>query len=142
VYDEGETVVGSGPPGGGRADSLLSVTSSGDSIDNIHSNELFKYSTTTMTWTKLDTGAGVMGTPPSARSEHSMTTVGDDLYVFGGEAGGVEGRIGHAWLFCCVCHQSAGDKVARDASWMGFSVGVRGCSACRVDPVCRRLLGV
>ena len=67
-------------------------------------DELFKYSTATMTWKLLDAGAGVTGTVPSARYVHSMTTVGEDLYVFGGEtsgeAGGVEGRIGHAWLFC------------------------------------------
>ena len=66
-----------------------------------NSDELFKYSTATMTWTRLDAEAGVTGTAPSARAYHSMTTVGEDLYVFGGrwtdgEAGGVEGRIGHA----------------------------------------------
>ena len=76
-----------------------------------YSDELFKYSTATMTWTRLDAEAGVTGTAPSGRFGHSMTTVGEDLYVFGGDsgqAGGVEGRIGHAWLPCCVRHQSAG----------------------------------
>ena len=95
-----------------------------------YSDELFKYSTATMTWTQLDAEAGVTGTAPSARSGHSMTTVGEDLYVFGGdtagEAGGVEGRIGHA---CCVRHQCAGLKGGCRAgslpSWVALSVGGR-----------------
>jgi N-acetylneuraminic acid mutarotase len=73
------------------------------------SDELFKYSTVMMTWTKLDTSASA-STPPSARG-HSMTTVGEDFYVFGGytgEAGEAEERIGHTWMHCFVCHQSAG----------------------------------
>ena len=97
TYEEGEAVVGPGLPAGGA---LTSGAASGGYFD-----ELFKYSTATMTWTQLDAAAGVTGTAPSARYEHSMTTVGEDLYVFGGyggEAGGVEGRIG------CVRHQSAG----------------------------------
>ena len=59
-----------------------------------YSDELFKYSTTSRNWTKLDADTDVTGTPPSPRSGHSMTTVGQDVYVFGGmlgEAGGVKG---------------------------------------------------
>ena len=98
TYEEGEEVVGPGLPAGGA---LTSGAASGG-----YSDELLKYSTATMTWTQLDAEAGVTGTAPSARGSHSMTTVGEDLYVFGGytsgEAGGVEGRIGHGWLPCCV----------------------------------------
>ena len=48
------------------------------------SEELFRYSTESMTWTKLDTAAGETGTGPSARGGHSMTSVGIDIYLFGG----------------------------------------------------------
>ena len=66
---------------------------------------LFKFSTATMTWTQLDTVAVVMGTAPSGLAS-GVTAVGGDIYV--GELRKAEGRIGHAWLPCCVCHQSAG----------------------------------
>ena len=49
-----------------------------------YSQELFRFSVETLTWTKLDTAAGVTGTGPSARSGHSMASVGSDIYVFGG----------------------------------------------------------
>jgi hypothetical protein len=45
---------------------------------------LFKFSTVSMEWTKLDTAAGVEGTGPSARHGHAMSAVGTDLYLFGG----------------------------------------------------------
>ena len=48
------------------------------------SEELFRFSVETLTWTKLDTAAGVTGTGPSARWGHSMASVGSDIYVFGG----------------------------------------------------------
>ena len=48
------------------------------------SEELFRFSVETLTWTKLDTAAGVTGTGPSARYMHSMASVGSDIYVFGG----------------------------------------------------------
>ena len=40
-------------------------------------------------WTQLDADAGVTGPLPSARYDHSMTTVGQDIYIFGWEAGKV-----------------------------------------------------
>ena len=91
---------------------LLSGTASTGSpylSDGLLYDELWKYSTATMTWTQLDAGAGVMGTAPSPRYGPGMAAVGEDLYVFGGEdisgeAGGKEGQIGHAWLLCCVRH--------------------------------------
>ena len=109
-----------------------------------YSDELFKYSTATMTWMQLDAAAGVRGTAPSARIRHSMTTVGEDLYVFGGytsgEAGGVEGRMGHAWLPCCVRHQSAGGEGGCRAgslpSWVALSVGCCACRDRQGGPVC------
>ena len=76
-------------------------------------DDLFKLDTDMGTWYSIGGGAG---TAPSARWHHSMTMVGEDLYVFGGktgEAGGVEGRIGHA---CCVRHQRAGSL----PSWHGW----------------------
>ena len=98
------------------------------------SNDFFKLDTEMGTWSSIGTS-----TAPSARDDHSMTMVGEDLYVFGGqdsgEAGGVEGRIGHAWLPCCVRHQSAGSEGGCRAgslpSWVAMSVGGRGCCACR-----------
>ena len=53
------------------------------------SEELFRFSVETLTWTKLDTAAGVTGTGPRARS-HSMASVGSDIYVFGGDTDGGE----------------------------------------------------
>ena len=52
---------------------------------------LYKYSTATKTWTKLDDGAAVevvSASDPSAREGHSMTGVGQDIYLFGGDASG------------------------------------------------------
>ena len=40
-----------------------------------------------MTWSQLDKDAGGMGTMPSARTGHSMTSVGHDIYLFGGYGG-------------------------------------------------------
>ena len=54
------------------------------------SQELFRFSVETLTWTKLDTAAGVTGTGPSARYMHSMASVGSDIYVFGGFTGSGE----------------------------------------------------
>ena len=59
-------------------DCLLNITPVEDSsvLD-----ELFKYSTTWKTWSKVD-GARTL---PSARRQHSMTAVGHDIYIFGGK---------------------------------------------------------
>ena len=51
---------------------------------DVISHELFKFSIETMAWTKLDMEEGVTGTGPSARVEHSTTSVGNDIYLFGG----------------------------------------------------------
>jgi hypothetical protein len=50
----------------------------------------FKFSIVSMEWTNLDAAAGIKGTGPSARGGHAMSTVGTDLYLFGGDriAGG------------------------------------------------------
>ena len=40
-----------------------------------------------MIWTKLDTDAGVTGKLPDRRARHSMTTVGEDIYIYGGLLG-------------------------------------------------------
>ncbi len=47
---------------------------------------MFKFSTVSMEWTKLDAAAGVKGTEPSARSEQTMSAVGTDLYLFRGQS--------------------------------------------------------
>ena len=59
-------------------------------ISAAYYQELFRFSVETLTWTKLDTAAGVTGTGPSARSGHSMASVGSDIYVFGGLGNGGE----------------------------------------------------
>jgi cysteine-rich repeat protein len=48
------------------------------------SADFFNYSTSSKAWTKLDAAAGVTGTGPSARWFHAMTTVDQDIFVFGG----------------------------------------------------------
>jgi hypothetical protein len=47
------------------------------------SNELFRFSTTTLQWEQLDVSR-VSGSPPSGRYDHAMAAVGSDLYIFGG----------------------------------------------------------
>ena len=49
-----------------------------------YSDDLFRFSTTTFQWEQLD-AALVSGSPPSARWLHAMTTVDNDIIVFGGE---------------------------------------------------------
>ena len=61
------------------------------------SEELFRFSVETLTWTKLDTEAGVTGTGPSARYGHSMASVGTDIYVFGGDTDGGERMMEVGW---------------------------------------------
>jgi hypothetical protein len=53
-----------------------------------YSQELFKFSTETLTWTNL---AFAMG-GPSARYGHAMTVVGTDIYLFGGITNGGESK--------------------------------------------------
>ena len=72
------------------------------------SEELFRYSTESMTWTKLDTAAGVTGTGPSARAGHSMTSVGIDIYLFGGQTGSGERITEVGW-----CREEVGVGGAR-----------------------------
>lgn len=81
---------------GVRGYSGHSMTSVGEDIYIFTRDGLFKYSTTSRIWTKLDADADATGTPPSTQFHHSMTTVGQDVYVFGGfsgETSGVEARI-------------------------------------------------
>jgi hypothetical protein len=47
-------------------------------------NELFWFSTTDQKWEQLD-ATRVSGSPPSARIDHTMVSVGSDFYVFGGK---------------------------------------------------------
>ena len=86
--EEGEAVVGLGLPAG----ALTSGAASGGI-----SAWLFKYSTGTMTWTHL---GAVAGTAPSSRYDQSMTTVGEDLYVFGGRT---SGEAGGGWATPAAC---------------------------------------
>jgi hypothetical protein len=89
-----------------------------------YSQELFKFSTETLAWTKLETGANVTGTGPSARYGHTMTSVGHNIYIFGGqqtddgesktklEGRGKEGRVVvvGVWLRYggCYCRRALG----------------------------------
>ena len=61
----------------------------------VESAELFKFSTDSMEWTDLSAEGVMKGTMPSARCGHAMTTVGKDIYLFGGEiaTGEEEGHL-------------------------------------------------
>ena len=48
------------------------------------SNDFFRFSTTDQKWEQLD-ATRVSGSPPSARIDHTMVSVGSDFYVFGGK---------------------------------------------------------
>jgi hypothetical protein len=50
-----------------------------------HSDELWRFSTSTRRWERANSTA-VNGAGPSARSDHVMTSVGLDLWVHGGDA--------------------------------------------------------
>ena len=58
---------------------------------NAQDPDLFKFSTGSMEWADLSsrTAIVVTGTLPSARFSHTMTAVGPEIYVFGGEIDGV-----------------------------------------------------
>ena len=47
------------------------------------SDDLFKFDSATMEWTKLDSEAGVTGTKPGPMISHSMTAMGTDIYIVG-----------------------------------------------------------
>ena len=65
-----------------------------------YSDDLFRFSTTTLQWEQLDM-TRVSGSPPSARHGHAMVAVGNDLIVFGGETdSGEEAR--------CACWPPSG----------------------------------
>jgi hypothetical protein len=57
---------------------------------DIPSAELWRFSTSTLGWERVDSNA-VNGAGPSARSSHVMTSVGLDLWVHGGYTGSGEG---------------------------------------------------
>ncbi|PON69666.1 BTB-kelch protein [Trema orientale] len=51
--------------------------------DNCQTNQVHVFDTATQTWSQ----PVIKGTPPTPRDSHSCTTVGDNLYVFGGTDG-------------------------------------------------------
>ncbi|XWS51247.1 hypothetical protein CRYUN_Cryun12cG0160400 [Craigia yunnanensis] len=51
--------------------------------DNCQTNQVNVFDTAKRTWSQL----GMKGTPPIPRDSHSCTTVGDNLFVFGGTDG-------------------------------------------------------
>ncbi len=55
-----------------------------------HSDELWRFSTSTRVWERADSTANT-GAGPSARTDHVMTSVGLDLWVHGGYADSGEG---------------------------------------------------
>jgi hypothetical protein len=67
------------------------------------SAEFFKFSIVSMEWTNLDAAAGVKGTGPSARSGHTMSAVGTDLYLFGGDRDIDFSGKGGSWWWSLVC---------------------------------------
>ena len=58
-----------------------------------YSNELWRFSTSTRVWERVDTPAT---NRPSGRGGHTMTSVGLDLWVFGGQIRGVKGGSGES----------------------------------------------
>jgi hypothetical protein len=55
-----------------------------------YSDELWRFSTSTLGWERVDIKA-TNGTGPSAREYHVMSSVGLDLWVHGGETSSGEG---------------------------------------------------
>ena len=64
-------------------------TSGLGSTFTVCSDELWRLSLTTLEWTKIEVPSG--GVRPSARARHTMTSVGLDLWVFGGYTHSGEG---------------------------------------------------
>ncbi len=72
-----------------------------------HSPELWRFSTSTRVWERVDSTA-VNGAGPSARAYHVMTSVGLDLWVHGGEIqGSGEGDACATHWRCCCCRAEA-----------------------------------
>ena len=90
------------------------------------SADFFNYSTSSKAWTKLDAAAGVTGTGPIARWFHAMTTVDQDIFVFGGATNSDGGefciplavlglrKVGSAVL--------AGDHPSKGSRWWSLSL--------------------
>jgi N-acetylneuraminic acid mutarotase len=55
------------------------------------SSELWKYCTKLFKWTKMDGQAGVTGRGASARMDHGMAVIGEDIFIFGGSVCGCGG---------------------------------------------------
>ena len=51
--------------------------------DTVLSDDLWRLSLTTLEWTKIEVAPG--GVHPRARAYHAMTSVGLDLWVYGGQ---------------------------------------------------------
>lgn len=85
------------------------------------SDDLFRFSSANLTWTKLDENAGVKGTVPSARYGHTMTAVGDNLYLLGGSAGPDFFRFSVASLTWTSLNLTAG-LYEESAMWTGSLV--------------------
>ena len=62
------------------------VIDQGGSRADSSSDQLWNFSTVTSTW-RMEGGAGA-GEAPIARASHGMSSVGDDIYVFGGSVNG------------------------------------------------------
>ena len=53
-----------------------------------YNNDFYRFSTTGLQWKQLD-ASQVSGSPPIARTNHAMTALGSDLFIFGG---GIDGQ--------------------------------------------------
>ena len=100
-----------GPPElTGRVDFALAAVDSkiyfhGGRSDGGYSkmDDLWQLCTETLRWTQLNVAAGVRGLTPEARSAHTLTAVGSNLYLFGGLSGDIMAdtlsRSQELWVF-------------------------------------------
>jgi hypothetical protein len=95
------------------ADCNSTVCTSG--LNNLYatcSDELWRLSLATLEWTKIEVPSG--GVRPSARARHTMTSVGLDLWVYGGYTNSGEGdscttRV--VRIHCC-CTESESEPLS------------------------------
>lgn len=109
--------------------------------DNCQTNQVHVFDTATQTWSQ----PVIKGTPPTPRDSHSCTTVGDNLYVFGGTDGmnplkdlHILETSSHTWICPSLRGEGPEAREGHNAALVGkrlFIFGGCGKSASGIDEV-------
>ncbi|XP_062116747.1 uncharacterized protein LOC133830714 isoform X2 [Humulus lupulus] len=90
--------------------------------DNCQTNQIHVFDTATQKWSQ----PVIKGTPPTPRDSHSCTTVGDNLYVFGGTDGmnplrdlHILDTSSHTWISPCFRGEGPEAREGHNAALVG-----------------------